>query len=45
MVEEELGGIIQAFIQDNVVSGHTNRNELDLELLDVVVERRVLLLI
>lgn len=41
LVEEELGVDIQTFIQENVVSGHTNRNELDLELLDVVVERRV----
>jgi nuclear pore complex protein Nup133 len=39
VTEEELGTIIQRAIQDAVVTASKNGSELDLELLDVIVER------
>jgi nuclear pore complex protein Nup133 len=41
MVEEELGGIIRVFIRETIASASSNSSDLDLELLDVVVDRQV----
>lgn len=41
MVEEELGGAIQSAIRDTVTSSIKNGSELDLEMLDLVIERYV----
>lgn len=40
MIEEDLGDIIRIFIQETIASASRNGSELDLELLDVVVDRQ-----